>query len=189
MLLRFSSAILAILLAVTAAADSWTWKDSVQIWRFTDGLRVESITDKISRYKAKQYMRIVKGSNVLATINGVGFDILAASPKANLFVGLSNSGLPGTAAVVFDADGRLLLYVGHGDARFDYCEESITIDRVWHGSETKDIQFEDEGWVGGISLLDCHGNRVNLLKIVAEAYVRGQSEYEESKARQESSKK
>jgi hypothetical protein len=190
MLLRISSATLAILLSITAAADSWTWKDNIQTWRFTHGFRVDVITDKISRDKAKQYMKIVKGSNVVTTLNGVGFQTLAASPKENLFVGLSNGGMPGTAAVVFDAEGRLLLYVTHGTAQFEYCDESIMgVIRVWHGSEAKDIQFENEDGVGGISLLDCRGNRVKLLEIVSEAFARRQKQYEEWKVRQESGKK
>ena len=177
------------LLATTAVADSWIYKDHMEIWRFGHGLRVDVVTDALSRYEAREYVKVTRNGKVLATINGAGFEILAASPKENVFVGISNSGLPGTAVVVFNKKGELLLFVRHGIARFDYCSESITVDRTWHGSKAKDIQFENEYDLSGISLLDCHGKRVNLLKTVAEAQMRGEKEHEEWKARQDSSKK
>lgn len=156
--------VLALVLCLCAStavqADSWTFKDDVRTWRFSN-LKVEAITDALRDGSAHQYVRITKGSKVLAMLNGVGFETLIESPDKRLFVGLSNSGLPGTAAVVFDHEGRLMLYASHGASNLAYCRASVTIDRTWFDAANPDVQFEPGGV---ITLNDCEGKRVNLVE-------------------------
>jgi len=176
-------------MASLALADSWILKPSTTVHKFKHGLQFEYSVDPIRGGGWANFeVKIKNGAVVLGRYPGIGYEDLIASPDENLFLGLSNSGIPGTAVVVFSSDGHLLLLARHDVVPFDYCDESITIIRTWHGSEKGDVRFENES-LGGISLLDCHGKRVKLLEIVAEAHSRGQKEYEEWKVRQESSKK
>ncbi|HEX6398559.1 MAG TPA: hypothetical protein VFZ95_14135 [Steroidobacteraceae bacterium] len=160
------------LIAVASHADSWAFKDSVQTWRFADGLRVDVITDAQRDGSANQYVKIVRGSRVLGILNGVGFETLVESPDHRLYVGLSNTGLPGTAAVVFDHDGRVLLYASHWAGSFAYCRASVTIDRTWYDGKNPDVRFDD----GKITLNDCSGTRISLFEAVGQALApRGES--------------
>jgi hypothetical protein len=176
-------------LAPAALADSWKLEQSTTVHKFGHGIRFEYSINPIKGGDWANFeVRIKNGAVVLGRYSGIGYGELIASPGETLFVGLSNSGIPGTAVVVFDRDGDILLLAQHDVARFDYCDESITVVRTWHGSEKGDLQFADES-VGGISLMDCRGKRVKLLDIVSEAHARGQKHYEDWKVGQESSKK
>jgi hypothetical protein len=170
--MKISWVALAVCLAVTGArADSWTYRDGIRTWRFAQDFRVEAVTDARRDGSARQYVRIVKGSNVLAILNGVGFETLVESPDRLFYVGLSNSGLPGTAAIVFDRDGRLLLYAAHGVGRLTYCSESVTVDRTWFDADHPDVQF---GAYGVVTLNDCGGKRINLVRAVGQALAASQ---------------
>src|ERR671913_2621947 len=59
------------------------------------------------RYPAHTLTIYYDGS-VVAKYPNVGFEQIHASQDHRYFVGLSNTGLPGTAFVVFDAQGNLL---------------------------------------------------------------------------------
>jgi len=147
-------------------ADSWTYEDSHHAWRFSRGFRVELITDARRDGSARHYVKIVSGSRVLSILNGVAFETLVASPDEQLYVGLSNYGIPGTAAIVFDRQGRIILYASHATGNFAYCRASVTIERTWYDAAHPDVQFGEDGV---ISLNDCEGKRVNLLTVVGEA--------------------
>jgi hypothetical protein len=177
---RFIQVCVLVLIATSVSADSWRWRESTTIYKFKDGLRFEYRVRPFDRgYQARVDVTIKNGAVLLGHYTGIGFEDLIASPDERIFVGLSNSGLPGTAVVVFDPRGDMLLHADHGTARFDYCDESITIMRVWHGSAKSDVWFDEAAGVAGVSLIDCHGKRVNLLQTVSEAYTRGLAEYGE----------
>jgi hypothetical protein len=157
-------------LALCAAvrADSWAYHDNVKVWRFSKGFKVEAVTDARRDGSARHYVKIVNGSNVLAIFNGVGFETLVESPDQKVYVGLSNYGLPGTAAIVFGRDGNLILYAQHWGTHFAYCSASVTIERLWFSRANPDVQFDADG---GVTLNDCEGKRVNLFQVVGEALV------------------
>ena len=150
----------------TVSADTWFYnKDHSETWGFAnDEFRISSVTDVKTRHEAHEYLEIVSHGKVLAVLNGVGIDTLAASPDEALFVGLSNSGIPGSAVVIFNRKGEVLLLVPHRELRFDYCEESVSVVRTWHGSKAADVHFDEDDQLAGISLLDCRGQRINLLQ-------------------------
>ena len=154
-----------------SAADSWSFDSSERNFRLPGGIKVLAVIDARKNDAVPDfYTKVFRGNRLLALYPGVSFDDIVASPDGSMFVALSNGGIPGTAAVVFDAKGRLLLMAKHGEARFDYCQESITIVREWYDSENPAVAFGEHGWLSEITLRDCHGKTINLLDTVADAY-------------------
>jgi hypothetical protein len=168
-----AATLMALAFAPLSLADSWQFEQQTRIYKFGKGLEFRLDIDPVDRGNwAKFTVRIRNGAALLARHEGISFDELFASPDESLFVGLSNSGIPGTAVVVFNRSGQILLLAAHDAAEFDYCDKSIYIVRSWHGSEKGDVQFDDETSLAGITLRNCRGERVNLLRTVAEAYER-----------------
>ena len=162
-------------------ADSWKLQASDKVYKFAGDITFTYVIDPIDGGRwAKFAVKVYQGGRLLAQYGSIGFDELIASPDGSLFIGLSNSGIPGTAVVVFGRHGNLLLHVQHDVARFDYCDETISLVRDWYIAGRDSVQF-GEG-LAEISLLDCRGKRVNLLDVVAEAYARGATEHREWKA-------
>src|SRR5688500_9115777 len=89
-----------------------------------------------------------------------------ADPEHGFVVGVSNTGLPDTAVIVFDAHGTPIVHWAHtlGDA---YCQMSVTIVRKWVADPT-DAVFEYETTADGdvrlrdITLVGCDGERFSL---------------------------
>jgi hypothetical protein len=187
-----SAMVLATLLVASAAsADAYRPpKSETRAWRFDNELLlVEFVVDAEDMTpgdlsSVKRFVRIIDGGQVVAELDHVGFDVLTASPNASLFVGLSNQGEDPTRVVAFDRQGRVLLQVTEGAALFDYCSESVTYVRVWHGSKAEDVHFEEGDFLPGVTLLDCRGKRVNLVETVSAALARFPREYRAAKARE-----
>ena len=53
-------------------------------------------------------LMIYKGDELQAKYRNIGFDKIFASEDNRYFLGVSNTGIPGTAFVIFDSDGKLL---------------------------------------------------------------------------------
>lgn len=156
----------------TALADTWSFESSQREFKFDGEFRVVVITDARKDTQVPNFeVRIYSGAKLLALYPGIAFDHVIASPNGRLFVGLSNAGIPGTAAAVFTRDGRLLMLAMHGAASFDYCEESITLVRRWYDEDNPDIRFDGPPEKGGITLRSCNGQRVSLLEVVAIATI------------------
>jgi hypothetical protein len=164
-----------------AVADSWILRARDEVYRFKGDLTFTYTIDPVDGGKWAKFAVKVHRKRLLAQYSGLGFEELIASPDGTLFVGLSNTGIPGTAVAVFSSEGRLLLHVEHDVARFDYCDETITLVRNWYTPGKDSVQFGDG--LADLSLLDCHGKRVNLLESVSQAYARGLAEHREWKAK------
>lgn len=156
----------------TALADTWSFESSQREFKFDDEFRVVVTTDAHKDTQVPDFeVRIYSGAKLLALYPGIAFDHVIASPNRKLFVGLSNAGIPGTAAAVFTLDGRLLLLATHGLASFKYCEQSVTLLRRWYDEENPDVRFDAAPEEGGITLRSCSGQRVSLLEVVAIATI------------------
>lgn len=96
-----------------------------------------------------------------------------ASPNKELFIGLSNSGWPGTAAIIFDRRGRILLLATHAHSIFDYCRQTSTLMKEWFDQNDPQVRFPAfslrEKKAAGITLKNCRGETVDLLDVVAAA--------------------
>ena len=163
----------ALVLASSAIADSWNYKPVKEDQTHEFGpIKVVLTTDATKDRKWPEFtMRVSRAGVMQAQYRGLAFEHLYAAPDHSVFVGLSNSGIPGTAIVVFGPSGELRLLVNHGVAEFDYCEKSTTLERKWFDAERPDIKFGDkESKPSGISLRDCRGNRVDLWAVALKAY-------------------
>lgn len=168
-------ALFLLLFIKNSSADTWAYapvkKDRVETFGDT------KITLTIDARKNRQYpdfiVTIYGKTELLAKYRGISFDKIFSSQDKKYFVGLSNSGLPGTAVVLFDQKGSLLLEVKHRMATFDYCEETATLTRTWFDEKRPEVKFiadEQYGGIKSISLRDCRGNTIDLMSTVLKAY-------------------
>jgi hypothetical protein len=155
-----------------ARADSWNFEPTVVNREYSFGqTKVVLSSDARLNQKLPDYLLVVYESGAeVARYPGIAFDALFASPTNDLFVGLSNSGIPGTAVVVFDKTGSIRLLASHGLAEFDYCEKSVTLKRVWYDGKQTALDFELDQTDPGIYLRNCRGQRVELLRTVMAAH-------------------
>jgi hypothetical protein len=170
-----------------AIGDSWTIKAGKTVHRFAAGFKVIVVNESARTPMApRYYVRIKQGLRTIAHLEGLGFEVLAASPDERLFVGISNSGFPGTAAVVFDRQGNVLWERRHqgGFGMYPvlrYCQRSITRARVWFDDERPELQFGASGTPDSITLRGCDGNRIHLVREFEEGVLRAQRAEEEER--------
>lgn len=123
-------------------------------------------------------LRVYEKGKLLLQLNDVAFDAFFSSPDGGAFVGLSNSGWPGTAVIIFDRRGRILLIAEHGYARFDYCRETSTFIKEWYDAEDPQVRFPifkiSDDRTPGITIKNCRGETVDLLDEVAKAKEHGE---------------
>jgi len=159
-----------------AKADSWRYPPTVESETISHGnVRIVLTTDARLNQKYPDFvLEVFNGDKHVARIPGVSFDRLFPSPDNTLFVGLSNSGLPGTAAIVFTDQGRVTLLAQHGLAEFEYCSKSVTLNRVWFDAERPDVRFRlgANETKAGIFLRDCKGQDIELVETVQSAYAK-----------------
>lgn len=166
---RFCVAACLSLTAAAPMADTWSFKSSEREFKLLQGIRVVVTTDASkSTQRPEFHLKIYEGQKLLAHYPGLAFEHIAGSPDGKFFVGLSNQGVPGTAAAVFTRNGSLRLLAIHGLAEFDYCEKTVTLFRRWYDEKNPNVRFD--GPTGGITVRDCKGQQVPLLEITAKAY-------------------
>lgn len=138
-------ALLLLVFAVTSVSgDSWEFKKELIRTEFKLGASklVTEIDGTKDQFFPPHSLYIYKGEQLLAKYNNVGFDHVYASKDNKYFAGVSNFGIPGTAFIVFDADGNLLRELKHSYLRKDvYTSRSPTITRTWIDEESPDIEF------------------------------------------------
>lgn len=118
-------------------------------------------------------LKMWEKGRLLLSLNDMIFDDIYPSPDREMFVGLSNSGWPGSAVIVFDRRGRVWFTANHGMSEFDYCAETSTMLKEWYDGKDPGVQFQERMLAAddilGISLRTCKGERVNLWGVVARA--------------------
>jgi len=153
-------------------ADTWQFPKELTTDEYAFG-DVKIIRSRDAR-RDDQYpdwaIHIYRAGELRALYRGVSFEVLAASDDNRVFVGISNRGLPDTAIILFDSDGNLRAIRRHTPAKFDYCQESITIVREWYDAAQPDIRFEydEKGEFRTISVRSCRGERLDLVPILLE---------------------
>jgi hypothetical protein len=114
-------------------------------------------------------LQLYVGDQLKVQLNHAAFSQYFSSPDNELIVGLSNSGWPGSAAIVFDKDGRILLWSDHLSARFDYCFETSTFGREWYDAKDPQVRFPAGHAftrIYGITLKSCRGSTIGLVESV-----------------------
>jgi hypothetical protein len=184
MLRKFSFAILLVLCGMPSSADQWRYEKERKVETFEFGeVKIELVRDTTKNEQYPDFTLSIAKSGVLeAKYRGVAFDTIYPSKDNSLFIGFRNHGLPGTALVIFGPEGQLSRELKHGDFRPDYCDESVTLSKVWVSDDPK-VEFtyekigEDYEFIREISFIDCHGNRVPLTKTINDAYLRHVEQY------------
>ena len=87
-------------------------------------------------------VQVFKNGKLLLQLNDSYYENFFAAPNQLLFVGLSNSGWPGTAVIVFDDRGRISLLADHSASQFAYCEETSTMLKQWYDDAHPEVQFQ-----------------------------------------------
>jgi hypothetical protein len=144
-----------------------------QVFEFGDTRIVQTTDGRLNRQYPQFTFQVFSKGILQAQVRNVSFEHFAASADGTLLVGLSNRGIPGSAAIVFNNRGAISLLATHGLAEFDYCSKSISIFRQWYDPEGPQINIDTgPGSVGtsGITLRDCKGKTVDLADAVLKAY-------------------
>lgn len=85
-------------------------------------------------------VEVFRGGRRIATHPNASFEDIFANGANDLFVGISNFGIPGTALVQFDDDGNMLDWMDHSS--LPTCGESVTVLRNWYADERPQVVFE-----------------------------------------------
>ncbi|MDA9120329.1 hypothetical protein N9J83_09375 [Opitutales bacterium] len=127
--------------------------------------KIELIRDGRNRLKPVIYEFLVyRGDEILSKLKNVYFEKVYASKDNRFFLGVSNYGLPGTAYVIFDADGNLIREVKHKHSAQQYTRKSVTIIREWYNEKKPEVVFDIRNTLDGVSIISSKGHRIHLLK-------------------------
>ena len=104
-------------------------------------------------------------SELMAKYKNIGFQQVFASPENRYFVGLSNTGIPGTAFVIFDQRGNLIREEKHRFMNNSiYSKQSVTVLQEWYHEEDPQVEFLLSGkHLDKIIVNSSSGKRYNLL--------------------------
>lgn len=147
-------------------ADTWSFEPTVVADEYVFGdVKIVRARDATEDQQYPEWaIAIYVADELRAFYSGLGFEHIAASPDNRIFVGISNSGLPGTAVVVFDRRGNLLLERRHDRDAFDYCERSEILVRKWYDEAEPDVRydFDDGGGLRRLTVRGCQGELVEI---------------------------
>lgn len=172
---RSALAAMAISLAVALAgvADDWMYRPERTEKSFEFGrLRINSSIDARENQHHPEFVVEVKnGRKIIGLFPNVHFESLHPSPDHEYFLGLSNSGIPGTAFVLFDARGHLIWETKHNHEQFSYCRMSVSLTREWVAVEGQKVEFliADAGYLQDVTVVHCSGSRISLSAAVQGA--------------------
>lgn len=157
-----------------AKADSWEYLNEYKEYKYEFGktIIIKSI-DATQNSKYPEFiLKIYNNNELLAQYGNIWFSDIFATKQQDLFVGLSNGGIPGTALVIFNSRGDLLLEIKHDYGQFKYCETSSTLVRRWYSQDNPgfDVEYADNNIDRKIYINDCTGKRILLQDLIDKAY-------------------
>ena len=151
-----------------AFADKWSFPPEVQKQTFEFGKSklVIEIDGTRDRGFPPHTLSIHLNGELMAKYRNVGFSKVYASEDNRYFVGLSNDGIPGTAFIIFDAQGNLIREQKH---RFlphaMYTGWSVTRVREWFNEAHPAVEFKaDTLGLGAVFVQGSNGQRYDLLR-------------------------
>jgi hypothetical protein len=152
----------------SATADSWSYSPTLQStsYEFGNSRFVLEIDGRKDQAFPPHTLSIYLRGKLVAKYQNVAFDKIYASKDNRFFVGLSNGGIPGTAFVLFDSQGKLIREVKH---RFlpkgIHTDGSVTLSRIWFNEKEPAVEFKAEGdYLEGVFVRGSSGQRYNLLE-------------------------
>jgi hypothetical protein len=147
--------------------DSWVFPDKLVKRSFDFGrtkvvLEVDGTKD---RGFPPHILSVYADGALAAKYRKVGFEHLYVSKDKRYFVGLSNEGIPGTAFVIFDAEGNLLREVKHAHMPYGiYTDTSVTLIRKWFEAQ-RPVKFKvEEGRLVGVLVWGTRVKQYDLLQ-------------------------
>jgi len=150
-----------------AYGDTWKFPDELVVDEFVFGsARIVRTMDASENNQFPIWkIEIFREKALQAIYKGVWFEDIVANTDNTVFFGISNSGLPGTAVVIFDYKGNLLFERKHEKELYDYCSWSVTINRRWYDGENPDLRFiaKDEGSGTGLKVKGCNGMDIDVM--------------------------
>ena len=168
--MRLLLAIAVFLLPLISYADSWEFEASVEEQEFVFGsTRVVRVVDsRLNQQHPDFRVDVYTNGELVGRFGGVHFEHIAASEDNQLFVGVSNRGLPGTAIIVFQASGALRALVNHNTRveRLFYCEQSVTLQRVWFDPENPALRIHSGNYGYELEVRGCKGGPLNILDLL-----------------------
>ena len=193
-LLRRIAMTFALMLPITSMADTWSFeaKEARTVETFGSTKIVKIVDGRTDQRSPDFVVEVWNGDELKARYRGVSYDKLFASPDKSVFVGLSNTGLPGTAVVIFDKNGNLRLEAKHGMAIFDYCSVSATLLRQWFDDENPQVDFIPADKINDVfemvRVKSCKGEMIGVISSTQQAYRRSFEQLEQLREPKKSSK-
>ena len=144
-----------------------------QTYAFGD-IRIKQTFNSMTDPMSPDFMvQVYKKDELLLQLKDAAYTTFHASPGNSVFVGLSNGGWPGTAVIIFNRDGKILLLADHNRTTFDYCMSTATLLRQWYDPTKVQLKFPRYGrYTGaapGITMRNCRGETIDLLDLVAKS--------------------
>lgn len=183
-----AAAALVMLACPIALADQWRFEPELQTTVFTFG-PVQIIRSRDARKDQQQpdfTVEIKNRGETVGLYRGIWFDVIVPDKNNEVFLGLSNTGLPNTAIVRFSASGEITWLTQHGRFMPEYCDESVTLVKVWFDESDAGVEFEyellfdDYEVISDIRIRLCNGEVVSILDVLFESdkrRVRATQEY------------
>lgn len=155
------------LTAPNLSADDWMFDKGIHQEQFECGevqvLRVVDATE--DQNWPRFWIEVYKDGALAGTLKDLSFEDLAMSPDCNLFLGISNGGVPRSAVILFTGRGELITSIEHSfESGLPYCAFSITIERVWYDADQPNVAFDysEAGDLEEITIATCSGERFGL---------------------------
>lgn len=151
-----------------ALADKWSYPAEVakETFEFGKSKFILEVDGKRDQYLPPHTLSIYLNDELVARYRNIGFAKVYASEGNRYFVGLSNRGIPGTAFVIFDAEGNLIREEKH---RFlppgVHTSMSVTLVREWFNDKEPAVEFKMDGdRLTAVFVQGSNGQRYDLLK-------------------------
>jgi hypothetical protein len=161
------------LLPSVGAADTWQFPAVLEetVYTFGQNKVIKIIDARQNTSYPDFFVKVVDPmGDLLALYRDVSFEDFAVSEDGQVFVGISNRGLPQTAFFALGSKGALLFESKHQFSRLHYCDESVTLIRRWYDQDNPDVRFAYSGrdiqWLSSITLNGCGGQRLDLQRLL-----------------------
>jgi len=156
------------LISSISVADSWRYEDEISESQYIFGdVTIKKIVDGTKNQTYPKFtVEVYDKKELKGLYAGVSFQDIEVSPDGRIFVAISNDGLPGSAILIFNNDGELIILVPHSfDAiPLNYCSKSATRVRLWYDEDSPDINFSEGGSV--ITVMGCDGKKINITEML-----------------------
>ncbi len=162
--------VILLLASFVAVADSWSFQPELKTTEFTFGATriVRMVDAREDQFYPDFRIDVFTNDELVGRYGGQYFEHIAADERNSVFVGVSNFGIPNTAIIIFDAEGRLRALANHDlhADRFDYCGRSVTLAREWYDRENASIRFQQSAGGSTLEARSCRGEVLNLLEML-----------------------